>query len=297
MASNDPSSDSRIREGLTFDDVLLVPARVARSCPRDVDVRTRAHARRSRSTSRSSRPRWTPSPSTRPRSAWRRTAASASSTRTCRSRAQAAEVDKVKRSESGMIVDPITMRPEQRDRRGARGDGSATRISGVPVTRDGKAGRHPHEPRPALREATPTGRDLERDDEGGPRHGAARARRSSARRSSSTSTASRSCSWSTSSGDLRGLITIKDIEKSERFPDAAQGRARPAALRRGGRRRRRTAERAQALVDAGVDVIVVDTAHGHSTGVLETVARAAARVPAISRSSAATSPPPRAPRR
>ena len=52
--------------------------------------------------------------------------------------AQAAEVDKVKRSESGMIVDPVTIAPEQRDLRGARGD-ARYRISGVPVTRDGKA--------------------------------------------------------------------------------------------------------------------------------------------------------------
>ncbi|MGH9262954.1 MAG: IMP dehydrogenase, partial [Acidimicrobiales bacterium] len=73
------------------------------------------------------------------------------------------------------------------------------------------------------------------------------------------------------SGTLRGLITIKDIEKTERFPNAAKdalGRLRCGAAVGAGPDR---LERAQALVDAGVDVIVVDTAHGHSAGVLEAV--------------------------
>jgi IMP dehydrogenase len=70
---------------------------------------------------------------------------------------------------------------------------------------------------------------------------------------------------------LRGLITIKDIEKTERFPNACKdsfGRLRCGAAIGVGPDR---LERAQALVDAGVDVVVVDTAHGHSTMVLETV--------------------------
>ncbi len=74
------------------------------------------------------------------------------------------------------------------------------------------------------------------------------------------------------SGDLCGLITIKDIEKSERFPNASKddlGRLRCGAAIGVGED---SLPRAQALVEAGVDVIVVDTAHGHSAGVLETVA-------------------------
>jgi IMP dehydrogenase len=72
-------------------------------------------------------------------------------------------------------------------------------------------------------------------------------------------------------GQLRGLITIKDIEKSERYPDASKdalGRLRCGAAVGSGADR---LERAQALVDAGVDVIVVDTAHGHSSGVLDAI--------------------------
>jgi len=72
-------------------------------------------------------------------------------------------------------------------------------------------------------------------------------------------------------GNLRGLITIKDIEKNERFPNAAKdglGRLRCGAAVGVGADQ---LERAQALADAGVDVVVVDTAHGHSAGVLEMV--------------------------
>ena len=71
-----------------------------------------------------------------------------------------------------------------------------------------------------------------------------------------------------------GLITVKDIEKAQMFPNACkddQGRLRVAAAAGVGPDEQ---ARAEALVDAEVDVIVVDTAHGHSRGVLETIARA-----------------------
>lgn len=73
--------------------------------------------------------------------------------------------------------------------------------------------------------------------------------------------------------ELRGLITLKDIRKSEDFPYAAkdeQGRLRVAAAVGTGAD---TPDRVDALVEAGVDVIVVDTAHGHSQGVIEQVKR------------------------
>ena len=72
-------------------------------------------------------------------------------------------------------------------------------------------------------------------------------------------------------GRLKGLITVKDIEKSQRFPHAAkdaQGRLRVAAAIGAGEN---GIARAAALVAAEVDVIVIDTAHGHSAGVLEVV--------------------------
>jgi IMP dehydrogenase len=74
-------------------------------------------------------------------------------------------------------------------------------------------------------------------------------------------------------GRLRGLITVKDFTKREQFPDAskdAAGRLLVAAAVGTGED---SYKRARALVDAGVDIIVVDTAHGHSSGVLEMVSR------------------------
>ncbi len=73
-------------------------------------------------------------------------------------------------------------------------------------------------------------------------------------------------------GELRGLITVKDIEKANRYPSACkddQGRLRVGAAVGTGAG---TEERVAALVEAGVDVIVVDTAHGHSRGVIDRVA-------------------------
>jgi IMP dehydrogenase len=82
-------------------------------------------------------------------------------------------------------------------------------------------------------------------------------------------------------GDLQGLITIKDIEKSERFPHAskdAMGRLRCGAAVGVGPE---ALERAEALVTAGVDVVVVDTAHGHARGVIETVTALRRAYPAL----------------
>lgn len=73
-------------------------------------------------------------------------------------------------------------------------------------------------------------------------------------------------------GELRGLITLKDIEKASRYPNSCkddQGRLRVGAAVGTGEG---TEERVEMLVDAGVDVIVVDTAHGHSRGVIDRVA-------------------------
>src|SRR5690606_40531721 len=72
---------------------------------------------------------------------------------------------------------------------------------------------------------------------------------------------------------LIGLMTVKDIEKAQRFPHAckdAHGRLRVGAAVGTGAA---GLERAEALIDAGVDVLVVDTAHGHSAGVLDALAR------------------------
>jgi len=259
-------NENRISEGLTFDDVLLVPGESS-VLPDEVDTRTQL---------------------TREIELQMPLVSAAMDTVTeheaaiCLAQnggigivhknlsaaAQAAEVDKVKRSESGMIVDPITMRPEQRIYE-ALEVMARYRISGVPVTRDGVAvgiltnrdlrfvrDTHQEISKVMTREGlvtVPPGTTMERAKELLHRHRIEK------------------LLVVDDEGVLRGLITIKDIEKSERFPNASKddlGRLLCGAAVGTGTDR---LERAQALVDSGVDVIVVDTAHGHSEGVLRTV--------------------------
>jgi len=263
----DRPPDSRIREGLTFDDVLLVPA-ASQVLPRDVDLRTRL----------------TESITLHiPLVSAAMDTVTEHETAICLARSggigivhrnmtiarQAAEVDKVKRSESGMIVDPITMSPGQRIYE-ALEVMQRYRISGVPITREGKAvgiltNRDLRFVKDTSAEIStvmtreglvtvPPGTTMERARELLHKHRIEKLLVVDAE------------------GDLRGLITIKDIEKSERFPHAskdAMGRLRCGAALGVGPDH---LERAQALVDAGVDVVVVDTAHGHSATVLDTVA-------------------------
>jgi len=259
-------ADTRIREGLTFDDVLLEPGE-SHILPRDVDLRA---------------------PLTRELSLEIPLVSAAMDTVTEHQTAiclaqnggigvihknmafavQAGEVDKVKRSESGMIVDPITMRPEQKIYE-ALEVMARYRISGVPVTRDGKAVgiltnrdlrfvRDTHQEISSVmtREGlvtVPPNTTMERAKELLHQHRIEK------------------LLVVDEGGRLCGLITIKDIEKTERFPSASKdglGRLLCGAAVGVGEE---TLERAQALIDAGVDVLVVDTAHGHSKGVLETV--------------------------
>ncbi|HTF33757.1 MAG TPA: IMP dehydrogenase [Myxococcota bacterium] len=259
-------TDSRIREGLTFDDVLLVPG-ASDILPKDVDLRTFL---------------------TREIALHTPLVSSAMDTVTEHQTAicmaqnggigilhrnlsiaeQASEVDKVKRSESGMIVDPITMRPEQRIYE-ALEVMARYRISGVPVTREGKAvgiltNRDLRFVKDKSQEISkvmtkenlvtvPPGTTLERAKELLHEHRIEK------------------LLVVDHEGNLRGLITIKDIEKNERYPNAAKdglGRLRCGAAVGVGRDQ---LERAEALIEAGVDVVVVDTAHGQAASVLEMV--------------------------
>ena len=88
---------------------------------------------------------------------------------------------------------------------------------------------------------------------------------------SCTSTASSACWWWTASSQLKGLVTVKDILKETEHPNAckdAHGKLRVGAAVGVGEG---TEERVAALVEAGADVLVVDTAHGHAQGVLDRV--------------------------
>ncbi len=264
---HDLTSGGRMQEALTFDDVLLVPG-ASEVLPADVDVRSRLTAEIELDV---------PLVSAAMDTVTEHQAAICLAQnggigilhRNLPPAAQAAEVDKVKRSESGMIVDPITMRPDQKIHE-ALAVMARYRISGLPVVRDGKAvgiltNRDLRFVRDTHQEISkvmtfenlvtvPPGTTMDRAKELLHEHRIEKLLVVDA------------------SGRLCGLITIKDIEKSERYPNASKdglGRLLCGAAVGTGPDR---LERAQALVDAGVDVVVVDTAHGHSKRVLETVA-------------------------
>ena len=182
---------------------------------------------------------------------------------------QAAEVDKVKRSESGMILHPITLGPD-RPLREAIHLMERFRISGVPIVDD--AGRLV---------GIITNRDLqfERQLDRPIRDAMTKDRLVTAPVGTTLDEAERTLAKHRieklpvvdERGVLKGLITIKDIFKRRQFPNANKdehGRLRVAAAVGGAPD---ALARARALVGAGCDVIVVDSAHGHSEGVLKTV--------------------------
>jgi IMP dehydrogenase len=183
---------------------------------------------------------------------------------------QAGEVDRVKRSESGLIRDPITMAPD-RPLREAAAAMARFRISGVPIVdADGRL------------IGIITNRDLqfERNLEQ-PIHAAmTKERLITAPVGTGLDEAERILAKHRieklpvvdAEGRLKGLITVKDIYKRRQFPNANKddhGRLRVAAAVGSSPE---TRDRARALVEAGVDALVVDSAHGHSEGVLQTVA-------------------------
>jgi IMP dehydrogenase len=187
---------------------------------------------------------------------------------------QAAEVDRVKRSESGMIVNPITLSPTNRIFE-ALELMKSYRISGVPITEDGsKEGRlvgiltnrdlrfEINVDRPINEVMTkaplftvPVGTTLDESREILHRHKVEK------------------LLVVDQQYRLKGLITVKDIQKQIKYPSAckdALGRLRCGAAIGVSKD---SLERAHALVAAGVDALVIDTAHGHSQGVIDMVAR------------------------
>src|SRR6516162_358226 len=179
---------------------------------------------------------------------------------------QAAEVDRVKRSESGMILNPITLAPDATLRE-ANALMMRFKISGVPVVdREGKL------------VGIITNRDLqfERNFDRPLRDVMTKDRLITAPVGTTLDEAEKILGAHRveklpvvdAKGMLKGLITVKDIHKRRQYPSANKdkhGRLRVAAAVGAGSDFR---ERARALVDAGVDALVVDTAHGHAEGVL-----------------------------
>ncbi len=187
----------------------------------------------------------------------------------CTIEQQTAEVDKVKRSEAGMISDPITLSPEKKVS-DALNIMKHYHISGIPIVRDdgrlvgivtNRDLRFVKQVELPLSEVmtkddlvtVPIGTTLEKAEETLHKH-----------RIEKLLVVDKK-------GTLKGLITIKDINKRIKFPNACKdssGRLRVGAAVSVAKD---TQERAESLVHAGVDVMVIDTAHGHSEGVLKTV--------------------------
>jgi IMP dehydrogenase len=256
-----------VRKALTFDDVLLVPAH-SRVVPRDVSLATRLTRTITLNVPLLSAAMDTVTES-RLAIAIAQEGGLGIIHKNMPPARQAAEVAKVKRFESGVVKDPITIPPSmsvrqvlaltQRHRISGLPVVSGRQVVGIVTNRDLRFEINLDQPvsnimTPADRLVTvPEGTELETAKELMHRHRLERVLVLNAER------------------ELRGLITVKDILKATEHPSASKdehGRLRAgAAVGTGGD----TEERVEALVGAGVDVIVVDTSHGHSQGVLDRV--------------------------
>jgi len=254
------------RLGLTFDDVVLVPSKSA-VLPSEVDVRTHLTRNIQINIPIISSAMDTVTES-RLAIAMAREGGVGIIHRVLAPADQAAEVDRVKKSESGMILDPVTISPDQTIR-DAHQLMAKYRISGIPVTKNKKlvgilTNRDLRfETRLELKVSqvmkrdklitAPEGTSLEKAREILHEH-----------RIEKLPVVNKQ-------GELKGLITIKDIEKRIKYPNAckdAHGRLRVGAAVGVGAD---TEERLAHLKKAGIDLIVVDTAHGHAQAVVDTV--------------------------
>src|SRR6185503_993112 len=187
---------------------------------------------------------------------------------------QAAEVDRVKRSESGMIVNPITLSPSNRIYE-AQDLMQKYRISGVPITEDGsKEGRLVGIlTNRDLRFETNVQRSIDEVMTKNPLFTVPVGTTLDEARAFLHAHKVEKLLVVDKDFRLKGLITVKDIQKAIKYPAACKdhlGRLRCGAAIGVSKD---SLERAHALVSAGVDVLVVDTAHGHSQGVIDMIAR------------------------
>ncbi|MCB9915714.1 MAG: IMP dehydrogenase [Planctomycetes bacterium] len=251
-------------EGLTFDDVLLLP-RHSDVLPRDVDLTTRV--------SRNvvlNRPLISAAMDTV--TEWELAVALAREGglgvihRNLGLEGQIREVDKVKRSANGVIQDPVTLAPTATVSY-AREIMSTHNISGLPIVADGKVVGilTSRDCRFQVDEATPVGEIMTSENlvTAPPGTSLEEARTLLFRHKVEK------LIIVDQGMHLQGLITMKDLKMLEAFPQSATDER--GRLRVGAAIGVKDYERAEGLVEAGVDVLVVDTAHGHSTNVLETV--------------------------
>ncbi|MBI3419478.1 MAG: IMP dehydrogenase [Proteobacteria bacterium] len=268
MALSAPDQKSPFREALTFDDVLLLP-RDSAILPADVKVTSRLTKRIALGIPLLSAAMDTVSEH-RMAIALAQGGGIGVIHRNMAPEAQAEEVRRVKRFESGMVVNPITIHPEAM-LADALAIMAAEKISGIPVVekpsgkltgilthRDVRFASNMRQPVKELM----TSENLVTVREG---VGEEEAKRLLHKH--------RIEKLLVVDGNFRciGLITVKDIEKSQAHPDACKdekGRLRVAAATGTGEK---GLIRAKALIEAGVDVVIIDTAHGHSSKVVEQV--------------------------
>ena len=259
-------TNDHIPSSLTFDDVLLVPARSS-VLPKDADVSTLLTA-----SIRLNIPLLSAAMDTVTRAQTAITMAREGGIgiihKNMPIEAQALEVEKVKKSESGMIVDPITLDPEQKII-GALEIMKQYKISGLPVVKKGKL------------VGILTNRDLrfETDLERPITSVMTKENLITAPPGITLEEAKKLLHKNRiekllvvdEQGNLKGLITVKDIEKTVQYPQACKdsfGRLRVgAAIGVGPDREART----EAILKAGVDILVIDTAHGHTKTVIEAI--------------------------
>jgi IMP dehydrogenase len=267
--------EAKIREGLTFDDVLILPAK-STVIPADVDVTTRLSQNIELKIPIVSAAMDTVTES-KMAIALAQQGGIGIIHRNLPIAIQAEEVDKVKRYESGMIVDPITMRPQDKIYQ-ALELMRKYKISGLPITdennklvgiltnRDIRFETRLNLPIEEVMTkdliTVPLGTSLEEAEKLFHKHKIEK------------------ILMVDENSYLKGLITYKDILKRIQYPNAAKddfGRLRVGGAIGIGED---TLERAEALIKAKVDVLVVDTAHGHSQRVLDAVKRLRSKYPA-----------------
>ncbi len=266
--------EEKIMVGLTFDDVLILPAK-SQVLPADVDVRSKLSQHIELQIPIVSAAMDTVTES-RMAIALAQQGGIGIIHRNMPIAVQAEEVDKVKRHESGMVVDPITMRPQEKIQR-ARELMQKYKISGLPITDENnrllgivtnRDIRFETRLDLAVEEVmtkelvtVPLGTTLEEAEKLFHKHKIEKILMVDER------------------GHLKGLITYKDILKRIQYPNAAKdslGRLLVGGAIGVGAD---TMDRAEALIRAKVDILVVDTAHGHSQRVLDTVKKLRAEYP------------------
>ena len=265
-----------VREGLTFDDVLLVPAR-SEVLPKDVDLSIQLTPVIKLNIPLMSAAMDTVTDS-RMAIAMAREGGLGIIHKNMSIEEQAAQVDKVKRSEHGVITDPFFLSPDHLIQ-DAENLMARYRISGVPITRDGKLVgiltnrdlRFETDYSRPIREVmtsenlitAPVGTSLEQAKEILAKHRIEK------------------LPILDSEGNLRGLITIKDIEKTHKYPNSAKDSNGRLLCGAAVGVTHDVFDRIEALLDAKVDVISIDTAHGHSVGVIRQVEEIRKRFPNI----------------